>query len=182
MRLSVHDISNSLTEAEDFDVAEVIPYPTFNLYDKYDDIGLIRLARSVNFNAFIRPACLPEEYSMQTEFALENGWRENKKTSTYGNMKMLRLKLHDNHHCDDIARSHLRNGINPQTQLCAGLNEEGKKYFDLGGPLQVYHSKQKCVFVISGIQSIGDCGEKYVGLYTRVYSYLDWIENIVWPN
>lgn len=41
------------------------------------------------------------------------------------------------------------------------------------------------IYQIIGITSFGDfgCGSKNsFGVYTRVSSYLDWIENIVWPE
>lgn len=55
---------------------------------------------------------------------------------------------------------------------------------DSGGPLQSYHTSVSCMYIIDGVTSFGkSCGTLGIpGVYTRVYSYLDWIENIVWPN
>lgn len=55
---------------------------------------------------------------------------------------------------------------------------------DSGGPAQIYHSSVSCMYTIVGVTSFGKvCGTEGVpGVYTRVYSYLDWIENIVWPS
>lgn len=37
--------------------------------------------------------------------------------------------------------------------------------------------------VVVGITSYGQmCGSKIPGVYTRVFSYLDWIESIVWTD
>lgn len=54
----------------------------------------------------------------------------------------------------------------------------------IGGPLQVYHPYIKCMYTVVGITSFAkQCGDLNApGVYTRVYDYLDWIENIVWPN
>lgn len=54
---------------------------------------------------------------------------------------------------------------------------------DSGGPIQVTTSKNLCVSHIVGVTSFGKaCAAKNtVGVYTRVSSYLDWIERIVWP-
>lgn len=53
---------------------------------------------------------------------------------------------------------------------------------DSGGPLQTTIGNQ-CIFNIIGLTSYGStfCGGKNApGIYTRVSSYLDWIEPIVW--
>lgn len=40
------------------------------------------------------------------------------------------------------------------------------------------------MYTIVGVTSFGkSCGTIGVpGVYTRIYAYNDWIENIVWPN
>lgn len=54
---------------------------------------------------------------------------------------------------------------------------------DSGGPLQVQQKRTSSVYSIVGVTSYGTgCGGKSPGVYTRVYSYLDWIESIVWPE
>lgn len=55
---------------------------------------------------------------------------------------------------------------------------------DSGGPLQVYHPYRKCMYTVAGITSFAkQCGDLNApGVYTRVYNFLDWIENIVWPS
>ncbi|KAJ8965358.1 hypothetical protein NQ314_004198 [Rhamnusium bicolor] len=61
-------------------------------------------------------------------------------------------------------------------------------YGDSGGPLQVYHENTNdinCMYDIVGITSFGrSCGlkENIPGIYTRVSTYIKWIEDIVWPE
>lgn len=52
-----------------------------------------------------------------------------------------------------------------------------------GGPIQITHSDASCVFDIVGVTSSGSfkCGSKVPSTYTRVASFLDWIEEKVWP-
>lgn len=54
---------------------------------------------------------------------------------------------------------------------------------DSGGPLQVTSNENKCIYKIVGITSFGKfCGERNApGVYTRVSSFVPWIESIVWP-
>lgn len=49
---------------------------------------------------------------------------------------------------------------------------------DSGGPLQY---KLNDTYYIAGIVSFGvSCGSTFPDVYTRVSSYIDWIEEIVW--
>lgn len=53
---------------------------------------------------------------------------------------------------------------------------------DSGGPLQIIHTKTKMATVV-GIVSAGySCGNALPGIYTRVATFIDWIESYVWPN
>lgn len=53
---------------------------------------------------------------------------------------------------------------------------------DTGGPLLKLGTDDTPTRLI-GITSFGvSCGSSLSGIYTRVASYVDWIESIVWPN
>lgn len=70
------------------------------------------------------------------------------------------------------------------SQICAGDGDGGEKdtcMGDSGGPIQIHHGENQCIHHIIGITSYGSvyCGGES-GVYTRVSSYLDWIEKIVW--
>lgn len=70
------------------------------------------------------------------------------------------------------------------SQICAGVLKGGKDTCggDSGGPLQVAIGNE-CVFSIIGLTSYGStyCGGKNSpGIYTRVSSYVGWIEGKVW--
>lgn len=56
---------------------------------------------------------------------------------------------------------------------------------DSGGPLQRHFNKtlvSSKMFFVFGVTSFGrSCATGAPGVYTRVTSYLDWIESIVWP-
>lgn len=77
----------------------------------------------------------------------------------------------------------LQNGIS-DSQYCA-YDPDGEKdscQGDSGGPLQIVLPKTETAKVV-GIVSFGmGCGIGLPGVYTRVASYVDWIESIVWPN
>lgn len=72
-----------------------------------------------------------------------------------------------------------------ESQLCAldpltmGDTCEG----DSGGPLNMVLNETTRQYRVVGITSTGfGCGSSIPGLYTRVSAYLDFIENVAWPN
>lgn len=58
------------------------------------------------------------------------------------------------------------------------LNVQG----DSGGPLQVVLDNPYCMYSVVGVTSFGKfCGFKNSpAVYTRVSSYVPWIESVVW--
>lgn len=76
----------------------------------------------------------------------------------------------------------LRGGID-MTQVCTH-DPQAKNdacVGDSGGPLQLYDLSG--VSTIVGITSFGvSCGSTLPSISTRVAFYMDWIEDIVWPE
>jgi Trypsin len=91
------------------------------------------------------------------------------------------------------------------SQLCAGLLEGGQdtcqgdsgklqvfvtQRWGLlsssfpGGPLQITLPSNRCVYYLVGVTSFGkSCGLKNeTAIYTRVSSYIGWIESVVWGS
>lgn len=71
--------------------------------------------------------------------------------------------------------------------VCCLKNERFVNLFsffpDSGGPVQITTPDNRCLFHIIGVTSFGSpfCGLKNSpGVYTRVSSYIDWIESKVW--
>lgn len=69
-----------------------------------------------------------------------------------------------------------------ESQMCA-LNEKTKSdacQGDSGGPLFI--REPSGMSYIQGIVSFGvSCGTDLPGVYTRIASYAEWIENTIWP-
>lgn len=70
------------------------------------------------------------------------------------------------------------------SQLCIGSEREGRDACqgDSGGPVQVITEPKGCTYHVLGITSTGAaCGiGRSPSIYTRVASYIDWIEQEVW--
>lgn len=77
----------------------------------------------------------------------------------------------------------LENGVT-ESQYCAfdPLFNEENCLEATGGPLQIFPNNATIATVV-GIASYDvGCGSTTPDIYTRVASYLDWIEPIVWPR
>ncbi|XP_062554870.1 serine protease snake-like isoform X1 [Armigeres subalbatus] len=171
---------------KDMDIADFIRHPEFiRNQGLYNDIGLIRLARAVSFSNFIRPACLYDQVQVSADTAVATGFGL---TDDHGErsdeLLKVSLNIYDNQLCSrGYANSRqLRKGI-MSSQLCVGNVGGGRDTCqgDSGGPLQITKQENHCVFYVIGITSFGQtCGSPVPAIYTRVASYLDWIESTVW--
>ncbi|CAH1101336.1 unnamed protein product [Psylliodes chrysocephalus] len=187
-----------LTHVQTRDVIDRIYNPQYN-YEKYHDIGLLKLNSGFDLNTFLRPACLYTQRHIPFTRAVASGWG---KTGFFndGSDQLLKVTLEafTTTQCNDTYRrsindqnSPLRNGIVEDLQICYGSTTKTRDTCegDSGGPLQVIHPntpQTKCMYDIIGITSFGvvGCGldKNLPGVYTRVSNYLEWIENTVWPR
>ncbi|GFR18440.1 clotting factor B [Trichonephila clavata] len=157
----------------------------------YNDIAILTLARSASFIEHVSPLCLPstqdlKELTTRTNVTL-TGWGH----TSYGGItsKVLQevvLQVIPLNRCQisygDFRTDSLHQGITTN-MLCAG-NPEGESdacQGDSGGPLMMENSGR---WIQVGVVSFGyRCGgEKYPGVYTRVSTYLRWIERVLLEN
>lgn len=80
MRLGEHNLESNEDGAKPVDIAvsSMVRHPGYQPPARYDDIGLLRLARKVQFTAAIRPACLfsgtREDQDQDPEPLVATGW------------------------------------------------------------------------------------------------------------
>lgn len=79
----------------------------------------------------------------------------------------------------------LKNGL-LNSQLCArNINGNDAKFpcnGNKGGPLFINEARNGLSTIVGVISFTFGCGGDTPGIYTRIASYADWIENIVWPK
>lgn len=152
---------------------------------------LIKLKDFIAFNAAIRPICLPEQSAVATNEAIVSGWGLDRPGHRSDVLLKVTLELFSHGQCNGkyAAYAEFVNGIDEETQLCAGwmkgLLRKDACHGDSGGPIQIPKDNNGCIYTIVGVTSLGprDCGTKdHPSVYTRVYPYLDWIEQNVWPG
>lgn len=188
-KLGIHDINDNNTGIS-ITIKRAIRHPSYKPPAMYADIALIELQRTVTFGTVIKPACLYQLYDNVPMKVWVSGWG----VTEYGGEPSNKLQKAQLTIIDNIACSMRHNGstavpygVTP-SMICAGDPHGGWTrdtcQGDSGGPLQVPHPEYLCLFQLIGITSFGS-GCAIVGspgVYIRVSHYLNWIEDIVWPN
>lgn len=83
---------------------------------------LFKLQGVVEFNAAIRPICLPEQLDLSTEDAIVSGWGRTANGTTSDVLMKVTLELFSNSECSHKyeAYTEFTKGIEEYTQMCAG--------------------------------------------------------------
>ncbi|XP_023237050.1 venom peptide isomerase heavy chain-like [Centruroides sculpturatus] len=169
-------------------VIKVIKHKGFDQsYDFNDDIALMKVENDIEFDAFASPICLPESsFDAIGKTGIVAGWGVTKgDTSVLSpSLRKVELPIISISKCltwfNDSGYSYVRVR---NTELCAGYENKRKDscHGDSGGPLFMKINDR---YTIVGIVSHGiKCGHaKMPGIYTKVASYLTWIESTMRNN
>ncbi|XP_046974061.1 serine protease snake-like [Vanessa cardui] len=183
--------------AQEREIDEIISHPGYKPPSKYHDIALMKGKPDFVLSRNIRLACLNLNYTDNMKLTVI-GFGKTVSNAQTGSETLMKVDVDivNSKVCNRsmrymIKRKVLAQGIT-ENQLCAGDYENGGKdtcQGDSGGPLQVMDERVDCINTfplhrIVGVTSFGrDCGRKMApGVYTRVSKYIEWIENIVWPD
>ncbi|GAB6030891.1 hypothetical protein CHUAL_007723 [Chamberlinius hualienensis] len=167
-------------------VTQLIAHKTFNVYSKKSDIGLMKLDKSIVYNDFVKPLCLPTDDLISNDFSGEMayavGWGQVNQGEN-SNTKLMKLQL--NVVGNTVCQSNYANSAQltiASTQICAGLYQPSKGTCsgDSGGPL-VYQQPNTRQWYAIGILSFGAvlCGDvNFPDVFTRSWfeSDLNWSE------
>ncbi|XP_041980804.1 serine protease snake-like [Aricia agestis] len=176
-------------------ILRIINYPLYKSPKKYYDIALIELEEPVFFTKYMMPACLwTNPSTTNIGKATLTGWGviETVNKTTSPELQAAVVDVLDSSVCDELLKNHCnRHWCGMQEhQVCAGKLAGGVDACqgDSGGPLQVKiplpASTNQSMHYVIGVTSFGiSCArENLPGIYTRVSSFVDWIESVVWPD
>ncbi|KAL9692855.1 hypothetical protein quinque_012140 [Culex quinquefasciatus] len=176
--------------AEDYAVESFVVHPDFNRPRRFsNDIGLIRLDRTVVMKHHIQPLCLPVTEDLRTkQFKkyLVTGWGATENQTGSDVLLKAVVPRVSNEVCQQRMVENRLNIQLTELQMCAGGQDLVDTCSgDSGGPLGM-SSNFKGVdrFVQYGVVSAGvnSCGQKSVpGIYARVVNYMDWILDTIQP-
>ncbi|TMW52255.1 hypothetical protein DOY81_002658 [Sarcophaga bullata] len=188
VRLGIHNLNRTNSQQQDVKILIIILHPKYSTSSYYHDIALLKLTTRVQFTIHIQPACLWQLPDCEISNAIATGWGRTAFLGPKSNeLQKVNLNIIDQKICKDIYRKERRlpRGI-IQSQFCAGHLEGGMDTCqgDSGGPLHAVLPEFNCVKLVVGITSFGKfcAAPNAPGVYTKVYSYLDWIEKIVFRN
>lgn len=192
--------SNSINShlERDYSVDQIVMHDEFSRYDNLTsnqlkisasttnnaDIALIKLKHDIHWNELAWPVCFPNKDAgnFSGHDAIVIGWGKlNEKSEDFSNdLQKVRLTIIDNKVCQNWFRQAGREMPIDDRIICAGFKSGGKDacHGDSGGPLL---SKINGQYVVVGVVSTGiGCARPLLpGLYSRVSSYINWIEKYI---
>ncbi|CAG9130131.1 unnamed protein product [Plutella xylostella] len=190
---NIIDVYANDVNPEDAEIKRSIVHPSYESPKKYHDIALLELVSPVLMSDLVQPACLwgqLDTSELGTQATL-TGWGvvETVGMTTSPELQAAVVDIVEPALCDQLLKRHCnRLWCGVQDQICAGKMTGGVDSCqgDSGGPLQVKinlpPSSNASMHYVIGVTSFGvGCARPNTpGVYTRVSSYIDWIENIVW--
>lgn len=172
----------------DIEIASITRHPAHRFRYSYHDIALVRLAERLRFSALVRPACLWNDEDTHPPSVIATGFGRMDVADEHGTdtLRKVQLEIQDLSECNKqfLGNRNFPNGMT-ENQLCIGSTAGGKDTCqgDSGGPIQTLANRKGCIYHVLAVTSIGSaCGTKVPAVYTKVASYLDWIEGIVWRS
>jgi len=189
VRLGEHDISTTADGAhQDLAVRRSVAHPGY--HGRQNDIAILELATPVKLSKQVGVICLPDPAVGVAEgkHGQVAGWGRiafGAKTSSI--LQETVLKIVNTAECEahyhqlhDFSHS-FPGGFNG-TKLCAAdelMRGSDACQGDSGGPLMLLgrHGTFSAVGVVSN--GVGCGNPEYPGVYTRVASYLDWIQEVI---
>merc|ERR1719422_2964349 len=169
--LGEHDIS----DAENYivPISQIIDHPNYNF--PFNDYSILKLTSPITFSETISPICLPAITSEQYVgvLATVTGWgRLSSGGSSPNVLQEVDVTVLSNADCknsySEISEVH----------ICAADNGKDSCQGDSGGPLIAPENGR---YALIGVVSYGiGCAQPdYPGVYARVTTVKDWIQNVV---
>ncbi|XP_012141891.1 venom protease isoform X2 [Megachile rotundata] len=192
VRLGNEDLRSATETVQRIPISDIISHPEYRLSAVYNDVAILKLKTKVAFSERVKPVCLQtrsiEEVTItpRANF-ITVGWGRTDALEDPSPqlMKTYSLSLIKREECNKFwnKTNKLPRGID-DTMICAkdpnATRRSDACQGDSGGPLLMLSKSKNSVI---GITAFGSgCGNEEPGIYTGVYSYLDWIEEHVWVN
>ncbi|XP_029162142.1 serine protease snake-like [Nylanderia fulva] len=190
VRVGSEDLKND--EAQRIPILDVITHPRYKRSMNYNDVAILKLRMPVRMTSDVRPICIQTksldnmDVSPNTSFIVI-GWGATSFAED-GSSKLMKtpsLSLVDRQSCSKsfTGFNKLPRGLDDNMLCVADTNVTRRSdacQGDSGGPLLMLAGPNQSIV---GITAFGQtCGGTVPGVYTAVYSYLEWIERQVWPE
>jgi len=182
-----HDLDNSRATGQQKSKVtgkySVKYHPAYDSQSTRNDIAIIKLDTPINFTSTIQPACLPqaEEIVADNADAIVAGWGLTREggADTSNVLMQVGVPVINSNECAKMYKA-ARITIESDAMMCAGYKQGGKDACqgDSGGPFVV---KKDNAYTLQGVVSFGiGCARPGMpGVYTRVSTYRNWINNYI---
>ncbi|XP_070139952.1 transmembrane protease serine 9-like [Drosophila kikkawai] len=177
--LGQFDMSHSTPNGIQVSANKQIRHPHYlkTKQDIKNDIALFRLARTVQYTDYIRPICIPTNFSPldQTTHLTATGWGVTEYGVPSNVLKTTTLTQYPRGTCSSV----FKNTVDT-SQICAASPSSATCSGDSGGPItSVYPINGRNRVIQLGIVSYGVKYCNMVGVYTNVMYYMGWIGTII---
>ncbi|XP_038166120.1 granzyme C-like [Arvicola amphibius] len=174
--LGAHDISIQEETQQIIPVAKAIPHPDYNPMDNSNDIMLLKLEREAKRTKAVKPLHLPRRKVCVKpgDVCYVAGWGKMDPKGDYSNtLQEVELTVQKDQECESCFPRFYTKAI----EICVGDPKIKRASFkgDSGGPLL-------CNKVVAGIVSFGYKNGSAPRVFTRVSSFLSWIEETMKHN
>jgi secreted trypsin-like serine protease len=167
-------------------IVEIHVHPSYNQFQKGNDMSLLKLEKPLEFSDHISPVCLPElnedQPAADTNVFL-TGWgkiragpREDTTIPIATNLKQVAMPLLSQQRCGQVAGT-----LRPQLLLCMGdgKSEKSACFGDSGGPTVIQDPKTSAWKQIGIASFVTDSRCAGYSVYSRVSSNMDFVKKYV---
>ncbi|XP_062705562.1 serine protease snake-like [Aedes albopictus] len=187
VRLAELDLTKYENEF-DIEIESIIRHPAYRFRYSYHDIALVRLADRLRFSDLVQLACLWNDEDSHPSSVIATGFGRMDIADEQGSdtLRKVQLDVQELSNCNKQYMGVRRFPLGmTKNQLCIGSSADSEDtcQADLGGAIQTLADPKRCIYHVLAVRSVGAaCGTKMPAAYTKVASYLDWIEGIVWGS
>ncbi|XP_065083649.1 serine protease snake-like [Ochlerotatus camptorhynchus] len=183
VRLGESNLKQRSAQEFNIEIDYIIRHPQHRFKESYHDIALIKLMERVYFSNYVQPACLWDDLNDTISPVIATGFGVTESERRSDKLRKVQLEIMDSSECENIfwgLRSFTRGIVDSQLCIGSSRNQGDTCQGDSGGPVQVLLNPNGCIYHVLAITSVGaGCGQASA-VYTKVASYIEWIENIVW--
>lgn len=110
-------------QSHTFNIIEKFVYPLYKAPSFYHDIALLKIDGPIEFNEYIRPACIADANTMIAKRVISTGWGSTSyRGDIHSHLQKVQLNVSSYAECNTeyAERSAVERGIVNETQICAG--------------------------------------------------------------
>ncbi|XP_034480984.1 ovochymase-1-like [Drosophila innubila] len=168
-----------------------VVHPEWEISQRINDIALIKLPADLQFDEYIQPAKLPDPTELyENASGVVSGWGRTVGSDQQSYSKQLQyynVTVLSNEECRSIINKYDPGSFFPASWICLKPSESSPCNGDSGGPLVIRNEDgTRTLLGLTSFLLDNECSLNRPSVYTRVSSFLSWIEkydkNIIMSN